>query len=161
MTEVLDPLTVQRFSFLITRLPDVQFMLQSVTMPGVAIQDVTVGTSAMPLPLPGETLSYEELQIEFIVDRELKNWTSLYAWIRKLGRFVPRHDILQSQRDLLSDLTLIIYTGNYSAKTRIVFQDAFPVSLSGFTMNSAVSPDLEIVTARATLRYANYTVRSE
>ena len=60
-----------QFRFLIDKLPKTEFFVKAANIPGVSIGEVTQPTPLSNITLPGDTLSFENLNITFIVDEFL------------------------------------------------------------------------------------------
>ena len=74
------------FKFQIKRAPTLNFFVQTINIPGLSLPDVDVSNPLIRVPYPGEHLSYEELQLSFRVDEDLRNYMELHTWLRSIGK---------------------------------------------------------------------------
>lgn len=151
------------FKFTLKRAPHVNFFIQSAELPGLALPDIDVGNPLIRAPFPGDHLMYDELSITFKVDEDLNNFLELHDWIRSLGKLnYSEYDALSRKasytgESLRSDMTLTLLTSNKNANFEVVFKDAFPIKVSGFTLHSTDS-DVDYVTSSAVFRYLSYDI---
>ena len=81
----LDYTSPTQFRFLINQLPKVQYFTVSANVPGITLGDATYATPLKDIPLPGEKLTYDDLNITFIVDENLENYIEIHNWLASLG----------------------------------------------------------------------------
>ena len=73
------------FKFQINDFPEVNYFCQAANIPGISIGAIDVATPLKNVRFSGDEISYEELNIRFVVDENMKNWLSIYEWIISLG----------------------------------------------------------------------------
>ena len=108
------------------------------------------------------------LNLSFIVDEDLNNWTELYNWLTGLSspeRYSQYKDlkdkgtgtqaITGSRTSIYSDATLVILNSNMNQNHQILFKELFPTSLSALNFSTS-SPDIDFITADVSFRYAYY-----
>jgi hypothetical protein len=158
-----------QFKFNIIKLPKVEYFCTAVNIPGVTLNSVTQLTPLRDIPLPGENLSYADLNMTFMVDENLINYQEIHNWLTGLG--FPRDNIqftnlLNAGSDrfplgatntgsTLSDATLLILTNKNNPITEVRFSDLFPVALSGLQYNQQLT-DINYLTAEVTFKYKIY-----
>ena len=167
-----------QFRFEILYLPLVEYFVQSANVPGIQLGTATVPSPFYDYPVPGDTLSFDPLNISFLVDENLNNFNELHKWISRLG-FGDSHeefaDLLREgtpsqrtpsskgiQRPLpeigtYSDATLTILSSKNMPKTEIRFKNIFPTSISGLDYNIG-GTDIDYVTCSASFNYLGYTI---
>lgn len=167
-----------QFRFEILYLPLVEYFVQSANVPGIQLGTATVPSPFYDYPVPGDTLSFDPLNISFLVDENLNNFNELHKWISRLG-FGDSHeefaDLLREgtpsqrtpsskgiQRPLpeigtYSDATLTILSSKNTPKTEIRFKNIFPTSISGLDYNIG-GTDVDYVTCNASFSYLGYTI---
>jgi virulence-associated protein VapD len=78
---------------------------------------------------PGTKLTYEPLDIEFIVDEELESWKNLYNWFTSIADpdgFEKRDGSLELQTNKhFSDATLTVLSALNNPLLRIQFRNCF------------------------------------
>ena len=158
-----------RFRFVVSKLPNVNFFLQSTTLPGLNFGVAPYSTPFLDVDLPGDKISWNDLVVSFKADEDLRNWEEIFAWIVAMGH--PQNleqfkEILESSSfdhrpgkgGLYSDASLTILTNKFNPMMQFNFVDCFPVGLSeipvGVTDGDIVYPNIT-----ATFRYSYYTIK--
>jgi len=152
--------------FNIQKLPDLNFFCQQVNLPGIMLGAPEFGNPFHTQPIPGETLTYDQLTVQFLVDSEMKNYTALYNWIVALGfpndyeqylNFINSDDRLglAELAKNYSDATLQILSGSNQVVKTVQFIDLFPVSIDSLVFQ-ATNQDVQYLVGNATFRYGYY-----
>ena len=81
----LDYLSPTQFRFGIHQLPKVQFFTTSANIPGINMGEAIFPTPFKDIPIMGDKITYENLEISFIVDEFLENYRSLHEWMTAIG----------------------------------------------------------------------------
>jgi hypothetical protein len=173
----LDYLRPNGFKFQVHNIPNVAYFCQSANIPDMTLGFATVNTPLVDYSEPGEKLQFGELNIRFLIQENLQNYLELYNWLRGLGfpeshneykEFIEKQNYRQpssvqltKMRALLekSDASLFILDSNNNPKTRVVFQDAFPVALSGMDFDISTG-NTDYFQALATFRYKQFIVEA-
>lgn len=151
------------FKFQLKRAPHINFFVQGVNIPGVSLPAVDVGNPNIRVPYPDAHLLYDELEMSYRVDEDLKNYMELHSWIRSLGKrtFEEYRALAQTPtitgESLRSDIVLTVLTSNKNANYQVVFRDAFPISVSGMSFTT-MDQTVDYIEARATFRYISYEI---
>jgi hypothetical protein len=128
----------------------------------------------------GDKLTFETLNITFLVDEELQNYRELWDWLVGMGSPVshsqwettlakgdgairtfstpdadPRTKSTYEESNLYSDATLIVYSSKNQPKVEVKFKNMFPTSLSSLEYSQEAT-DVEYFKASATFRYLYY-----
>ena len=151
------------FKFQLNNFPEVNYFVQSASLPGISISSISVPTPLKAIDLAGDEVNFEELTIKFIVDENMKNWLSIYDWIIGLGfpteEGQAKYKKLSESSELTTDATLTVLTGNMNPQINFVFQNCFPLNLSSIAFDSG-GTDIDYVTADVSFRYDVYTVQN-
>jgi hypothetical protein len=161
----INPLSPNGFMFNITKLPNLAFFCQSVNIPGITLGAPEFVNPFNVQPIPGETLTYDQLQVQFLVDSNMLNYKSIYNWIIALG-FPQSYDqyITYNDEDNLnyselaknySDATLSILGPNNVTVQNIQFTDMFPIAIDSLQFAST-NTDVQYLIGNATFRYGYY-----
>lgn len=159
------PLSPNGFMFSVTKLPDIMFFCQQVNLPGITLGAPEFGNPLQIAPIPGDTLTYDTLNVQFLVDSEMRNYKTIYNWIIALG-FPETYEqytaLIQSDTNNYSELsknysdgTLSILSGKNNIVQQVQFVDMFPVTLESMVFQSTAS-DVNYIVGNATFRYAYY-----
>ena len=153
------------FRFLLQRLPTVQFMVQSVTLPSVVLGEAERDTPFVKIPQPGDHLQYEALSIRYRIDEDMINYKEILSWMEGLGTpysFGAMRQLVNTKSpsprgDTFSDGTLAVLSSNNNLNKTITFIDMFPISLSPLQFDATMS-DIEYLEADVSFRYQRFTI---
>ena len=160
------PLSPNGFMFNISKLPDISYFCQQVNLPGITLGAPEFGNPFNVQPIPGDTLTYDQLNVQFLVDSNMTNYKAIYNWIIALG-FPQSYDqyisfVNSDERGALSELarnysdaTLQILSGTNSPSQIVQFFDMFPVAIDSVVFEST-NQDVQYVVGNATFRYGYY-----
>ena len=146
------------FKFNIETLPQTNWFLTSVNLPGISLAEIVQPTQLMQAQVPGNDLVFDPLTITFLVDENLNNWRELYDWMIGLGfpNEYNEYKAYKASKGIYSDATLSILNSNMNVNYIMLFKDLFPTSISEVAFDSA-SADIEGIKATATFRYLTYS----
>jgi len=162
------------FKLIITKTPKVDFLCQSANIPQISMGTAVQPTYLKDIPVPGDKVLYDDLNVRFLVDEKMENYLSIYKWMTGLGypESLGQYDQLKKddirtdasasdEADPLyfqySDATLQILSSNYTPTIHVNFKDAFPIALS--TLEFDVSNrDYSYFTAEVTFKYTIYNI---
>ena len=180
----LDYASPTQFKFSILKLPKVEYFCTSVNIPGINLGETTQATPLKNIPIPGDTLTYEPLQMTFLVDENLENFQEIHGWLVGIG--FPRdnsefRNLLTSGNDrfptrnasnvsseagkskyaaadtgaILSDATLTVLSSKNNAQCEIRFRDVYPTGLTGLQYNQQAA-DVDYLTCTVSFSYLIY-----
>lgn len=146
------------FQFSIKRAPHVNFFIQKVSIPSIALATINQPTMFMPIPRSGK-IAYGDFKITFKVDEDLQNYLEIFLWMEHLG-FPQNFDQYKeiASQDLVtgngvtSDITLLVQDALRNPNYDFTMQDAYPVDLEMDEFTST-NPTINYVTATAVFRY--------
>jgi|TARA_Y100001970_G_scaffold217884_1_gene267011 hypothetical protein len=164
-------LSVIGFKFVLERCPKVDFYCNAANLPSI-----TLGVAEQPsylrnIPVPGDKIQFEDLQISFMVDEHMENYLEIYDWITGLGfpesidqyiqlgddkKLAPENDPNDNFNER-SDATLMILNSDYNTSVKVKFRDLFPIELSGIPFD-AKAEQQEYYTATARFKYTMFDV---
>jgi hypothetical protein len=161
----INPLSPNGFLFNIIKLPSLSFFCQSVNLPGITLGAPEFGNPFNIAPIPGETLTYDQLTVQFLIDENMANYQAIYNWIVALG-FPESYDQYVTFVDgdtnnyselakNYSDATLQILTANNVTTRTVQFIDLFPTSLDSLQF-AGTNNDVQYLIGNATFRYGFY-----
>jgi hypothetical protein len=173
-----------QFRFKMTKLPNVEFFVQTANIPAITLGETSIETPLKEIPIPGDKIRYSSLDISFLVDENLNNYKEIHDWITGLG-FPEDHkqfknllttgsdrfpgttsstaatgtSISQATSDgaTYSDAILTVLNSKNIAKTEIRFQNVYPTSLGGLSYDIK-SGDVEYITVNASFSYMYYDI---
>ena len=173
-----------QFKFQITKLPKVEYFCTAANIPGISIPSPSQPTPLADIPLPGDTISFDDLSVTFLVDENLENYREIHGWMYGIGFPISRTqfgDLVDAGKDrfptigkdslktdpgkvkygakplgpIFSDATLNVLTSKNNANIEVRFSDVFPTALSGLDFNQQAD-DVNYLSATVTFKYKIY-----
>ena len=168
-----------KFKFQISKLPRVEFNCIQANIPGVTLTEINQPTRLIPVRIPGNDMTFEDLSVTFIVDEDLTNYRSVHDWMAGLAQMdsddkyralitdggdrMPLSQQNNSQDAgrvtsatndgaIFSDAKMIILSARNIPIVELTFEDTYPKSLSGLDYNQSAT-DVEYLTATVTFGY--------
>ena len=180
----LDYASPTQFKFSITKLPKVEYFCTAANLPSLTLGTAEQITPLKDIPLPGDRLVYDSLNISFLVDENLENYREIHGWLTGVGfpkdytqfgtlqgagsdRFPTTQNVgeskelgevrkaVQDEGGIYSDATLFIMTSKNNANIEVRFRNIYPTSLSGLDYNQQAS-DVDYLTATVNFEYSIY-----
>ena len=174
-----------QFRFKMTKIPKVEFFVQTANIPGISLGTATAVTPLYDYPIPGDKINFQTLDISFLVDENLNNYKELHDWISGLG-FPSNHqqfaDLQATGADrfpgstassvamgskrtpaplaeggIYSDATLTVLNSKNIAKTEIRFKNVYPTSLGSLSYDIKAS-DVDYLQVQASFNYLHYDI---
>tara|TARA_B100000945_G_C20313276_1_gene563911 strand:+ start:33 stop:590 length:558 start_codon:yes stop_codon:yes gene_type:complete len=160
------------FVFVLDKARKVSFLCQKAEIPDISLGQANIPTAGFAqIPISG-SIQYGQLNLEFIVDEDLRNYMEIHNWIRALGTPSVRqerkdwndrwgNDSRSSTDDTkVSDATLQVLNNNNIVNFDIVFQSLWPVSLATIPFD-VTGTDNDYLTSTVTFNYTTYEVRNK
>jgi hypothetical protein len=129
--------------------------------------DAIMPTPFVNIPTIGDRITYAEFQVSFKVDEDLRNYIELYDWMVQLGfpeSFDQAKNIYGTGTSVdfrvdgpYSDATLTILNSAMRPNLEVLFEDAYPISLSDLQF-SATAPSVDYIECQATFRYKLFRI---
>ena len=177
---VLDYATGTQWRLAFNRLPKTTWFCTAANIPGITLGEASYPTPMLDTFVTGDKLTFETLNVAFIVDEELQNYREIWDWMVGIGAPVshdqwataltqgdgavrqfgtddadPRTKATYEESNLYSDATLIVYSSKNQPKVEVKFKNMFPTALSSLEY-SQESTDVEYFHATASFRYLYY-----
>ena len=73
------------FKLILTKTPKVDFLCQSANIPQISMGTAIQPTYLKDIPVPGDKVLYDDLNVRFLVDEKMENYLAIYKWITGLG----------------------------------------------------------------------------
>jgi len=173
-----------QFRFKMTKIPNVEFFVQTANIPGIGLGTAEMATPLKDIPMPGDKVNYQSLDISFLVDEKLNNYKELHDWITGLGfpQDYTQFKTLQgtgsdrfpgstsstaatgtstkqplNEGGIYSDATLTVLNSKNIANTEIRFQNVYPTSLGSLSYDIKAS-DVDYLQVSASFNYMHYDI---
>ena len=173
-----------QFKFPLTKLPKVEYFTTACNIPGISLSTALQPTPLKDIPLPGDTVEFNDLEITFLVDENLENYREIHGWMYGIGFPKDRKQysaLIDANKDrfpttgkdsqnhdagkvkygampigpIFSDATLNVLTSKNTANIEVRFSDVFPTALSGLNFDQQAD-DVNYLSATVTFKYKIY-----
>jgi hypothetical protein len=157
LTENFNYLQPTSFKLVIDRknYPNLEFFCQTVTHPGMIMNPVELGIPRLAgLPFPGESLTFNELSTNILLDEDMKSYDEMYKWMLRLleNNMVGRKKT--TEIPTYADITLSILSSHNNQTKQVRYIDCIPTSLGDIVFESTADGQT-FITFAATFRF-NY-----
>jgi hypothetical protein len=116
------------------------YFSQNIIIPGLSIGTARVFSQLDSVPLPGDSFSRQNLQVQFKVDEDYKNYDEIYDWMVSLvapDEYSQYGRLAQNDRNskisstgVVSDIAVVVNNSSQTPNRQYQFYDAWPNSLS-------------------------------
>ena len=143
----INPLADVQFKFDVAALPNTSFFIQTVNLPGVTLEAAVMTTPQLQnFSRHTGIITYEALDVTFMIDEYLKNWQEIYEWM--IGK-----------ESKYTSAVLTILSSSMNPTMEIHFKEIFPTSLSAVSFDSTTTdPVYQIATV--SFNYTEYIIKN-
>jgi hypothetical protein len=148
------------FDVKVSRLPNVEFFAQKMLLPGITANPVETQTPLRPFFNVPDHLRFSDLDLSFIIDENMNNYTEVFNWLVGLGTpdtLNQYKNLRDSKEGLVSDITIILLNSHKNPNIKFTFINAFPIGLTPVSFDIA-QQDVQYAEATVTLRYDAFTI---
>jgi hypothetical protein len=143
----INPLADVQFKFEIAVLPNTSFFIQTCNLPGITLDAQIIGVPRLQnFARHTGIVTYEALDITFMIDEYLKNWQEIYEWM-----------IGDESKYTTAVLTLLSSSMNPTMEFH--FKEIFPTSLSAISFDSTTTDPVYQV-ATISFNYTEYIIKN-
>ena len=143
----INPLADIQFKFDVSALPNTSFFIQTVNLPGITLEAQVVATPQLQnFSRHTGIITYEALDVTFMIDEYLKNWQEVYEWmIGDVSKY--------------TSAVLTILSSSMNPTMEVHFKDIFPTSLSAISFDSTTTDPVYQV-ATVSFNYTEYIIKN-
>jgi len=173
-----------QFRFKMTKLPLVEFTVQTANIPGITLGSTSFETPLKDIAGVGDKVTYQTLDVSFLVDENLNNYKEIHDWILGLG-FPSNNQQFQdlqsagsdrfpgssksaavtgtstpqplNEGGIYSDAILTVLNSKNIAVTEIRFRNVYPISLGSLSYDIKAS-DVDYLQVSSSFNYLNYDI---
>ena len=143
----INPLADVQFKFEIAALPNTSFFIQTCNLPGISLEAQTVGAPRIQnFSRYTGVVTYEALDVTFMIDEYLKNWQEIYEWM--IG-----------DENKYATAVLTILSSSMNPTMEFHFKDIFPTTLSAIPFDSTTTDPVYQV-ATISFNYTEYIIKN-
>lgn len=149
------------FQFSILKLPEFNFFVQSIQLPGIELGSTEQPTPFKAIPIYGDHVVYGDISVNFAINEDLGNYIEIFNWIRDIGfpdSFEQHKRVANADTGygIYSDANLTILSSAMNPNIRIQIEDLFPISLSPLSFDTQDST-IEYLKADCIFKFRNYS----
>lgn len=122
--------------------PNLQFYAQTVDHPAFSLANTEVPYRRAGIKLVGESLEFSPLQMNIIVDENMKSYEEIRQWAEQVienEHKPPATNIYKSQEEIKPpyyDITLGILTSNNNLNKKFIYRNAYPIDVGSISLSS-------------------------
>jgi hypothetical protein len=155
-------LATNYFKFLLKRIPNFEFFVQSANLPMMSTRAINQPTTLGTFPkIPATNFYFDDLMVNFMVNNDMKNWIEIYDWMKGIGNLKTDYNNLPydpaDPNGVFSTATLIVTNSQYAPLMQAVFYYVFPRSLGGINFTSQ-NTSTDPVSCTVNFSYSYYEV---
>mgnify|MGYP001230159829 FL=1 len=158
----------QHFFITIEKLPDIVYTVQQANVPVISAGEAILSNPFnQTRSVPGDTLDYSQLDVTFLVDKEMKGYRQILKWMKgminpesfdQFNEYVKEN--VTSRPDArepgflntMSNMSLFAADADLKPLAEWKFIDAFPISLDGPQYDST-NPQVDYLTATSSFKF--------
>lgn len=143
-------LITQDFKLIIPQLNHLNYFIQRASLPGIHQMAIESGYYNNKVKTPGETIMYDPLTVDFLVDELGINHYELQEWMKL-------HHSKERPYEKMRDITLHIYNRNKNTNIEYTFFGAFPTDIEQLSFDSTLGSTDEVICS-VTFAYEYYSM---
>lgn len=152
------------YLIVVKKCPTVKFFTQNINIPGLSVTPTEHPNPFVSIPYSGDHIIFEDLDLSFKVDEDMRNYMEIFTWINGLA-YPEDHSEYKALSDLprltgeglVSDISILITTNIKNPNIEVVYRDAFPIALSGFSLATTDGQSTEVNTT-VKFKYTKYDI---
>nr|DAF18120.1 MAG TPA: baseplate wedge protein [Caudoviricetes sp.] len=154
-------LRTNKFELVFHKFENVSYKVTALNIPGISNGIAEYPTMFFQAKLPGDSITYDDFEISFLIDKKLKNYLLLYHWLKGIG-FPESFDQFKEIYDFFgnfdisepfSDCSIIINDSDYKPIITCELTNVFPVTLSGIQFSHKSTEFMNGIQATATFKF--------
>jgi len=140
--------------------PNLQYFAQSITHPGASVNPVELpGRRITSLPFAGDKITYGEVQIDFILDEDMKSYLEIQSWLERMvndGHVSGAESLKEGKIATEADITVNILTSHNNKNKRIKYLGCIPTNVGSIEMNASQNQTYLVFTS--SFRFERYEI---
>ena len=127
---------------------NLEYFISAVSLPTVSLSEAEASFRNYQGFVPGDKVNYDALDVSFVLDEDMKNYTEVFNWIK-----ANADENLPAKHDLI----LSILTSHNNLNKQIRFVDAMPTSLGGVEFSTQVDT-IDYLQSTISFRYDRFEI---
>lgn len=131
---------------------ELTYTIQSTNLGGVTLQPAEMPARFSNIPFPGDKAQFGNLNIRFLLDENLSQWTLLNKWVFDMTNGVNQENI----NDLITSVEISILDRQNQPKVKIMYHNAHVIDIGDIEYDMV--GDEQTLVCTATFVYTHYTI---
>ena len=127
---------------------NLEYFITTVNLPTVNLPEVSSGYKNYQGFVAGDTLTYDAIDIQFLIDEDMKNYSEVFNWMKSNA-----NETHAAKRDII----LSILSSHNNVNKQIRFANALPISLGGAEFTTQAT-DVEYMRGNISFRYDYFEI---
>ena len=140
------------FKFVLNRAPKVVFFSNQANIPGLNLGTTEQNTYLTDIPVPGDKIQFQDLNLRFLVDEDLENFTEMYNWIDSIVPISNTKNFETNKKGIFAAGDICSYPG----KLKLILSGFHEVALASVECFKRARPNekyrFEFTTASKTIQ---------
>lgn len=140
---------------------NLEYFAQSVTHPGASVNITEMPVPRIrAIPYAGDTIDYGQLDVELILDEDMKAYREMQDWLERLvnePNLTRREAENKGTAPTSADITVTILTSHNNTNLRIRYNDCIPTQLGQITLSST-GGSVSYITFATTFRFRDFEI---
>ncbi len=130
---------------------ETNYAIQEVQLPGLSFSHIQAGRQSAMLNLQGDTIQFNDLTLNLIVDEKLQVWKDV------VNKMIRMRDAYSTHGESIEDMSFLeIHDDNSKLVLKLEFSGCMISSIDDLTFTT-ISED-EIITCAVTIKYDYYQI---
>jgi hypothetical protein len=139
MSKIANFLQNIEFQVTVEKLPNVEFFVQKINIPGITMSPVETSTPYNKIYQAGDKLSYSELSLSFIIDENMDSYIEIFNWLTSATApqsFGQYKGLPKERKSLETDISILVLNSHKNLSLTFNFKNCFPVSLGEVSLDT-------------------------
>lgn len=123
-----------------------EYFLTTFNLPDISTGEISVPFRNAISYQPGETRQFGQLNLRFIIDEDMNNYSEMFNWLKA-----------NTEKTEKADMILSVMSAHNVVNKQFQFKNAFPISLSGVEFNTQ-STEVEYLQSDVSFRYDEFVI---
>ena len=147
-------LSPNKFKVVIALFPQLSFFSQKVMLPSIRMGQNAMGTNQyIKWSTPGDTITYDDLVVSFMVDEDMIAYRILKKWQEEMTRE-------EMPKKRFSDLSIMVLTNNSTSNLEYRFLNTYPVEIGGLLLDTAQDENVPF-SVDVVFKHSNFEIRPD
>lgn len=154
MTQPIAPATTNNYYVTITGFRDLSLPCQSTNLAGLSsgLSFMAVRGSQNGVPMPADSVSYEDLSLTFLHDHKMESYFNLMEWFNAVH--LKKTDL--KQEDFHTIVEVVVKDKQHKDTLKFVYYNCLPSNIGGVELD--ITDDGSYVKNTVTVSYSHYKV---